>query len=219
MEFEVRAALTPTDREALLARCEPRHYRRGELIVVQGAPAEHLHLIEQGKVAVRVLTESGEVVTVSVLRAGQFLGEMAVVGRGPRTASAVALEPVLTRSMSAAAFDALRTEQPSVDRMLVEMLAARVDRLSRQLAEVLYLPVEVRLARRLLSLAGAYSTGPGAVEVPLTQEDLAGLVGTTRPTTNQLLQSLAERGVVTLGRGRITVLDLATLRAAAEPSA
>jgi CRP-like cAMP-binding protein len=71
--------------------------------------------------------------------------------------------------------------------------------------------VDRRVHRRLLELAHSYGPADGSVTVPLSQAQLADLVGATRPSVNQVLQRLAELQVVRLGRSRIEVLDLAAL--------
>ena len=65
------------------------------------------------------------------------------------------------------------------------------------------------MVARLVDLAVIYGEGSRArpVIVPITQDDLAGMAGTTRPTTNQVLQRLADEGVLALGRGRIELID------------
>jgi CRP-like cAMP-binding protein len=89
-----------------------------------------------------------------------------------------------------------------------------VQELSSALLEALYVPVDRRIVARLVDLGGTYRTGeaPGPVVVPITQDDLAGMAGTTRPTTNQVLQRLADEGVLALGRGRIELIDVESLR-------
>jgi CRP-like cAMP-binding protein len=76
----------------------------------------------------------------------------------------------------------------------------------------MYETLDRRVYRRLLDLADAYGGGDGAVAIPLSQAQLADLVGATRPPVNQVLQRLADRNVVRLSRSRIEVLDPAELR-------
>jgi CRP/FNR family transcriptional regulator, cyclic AMP receptor protein len=207
VDYEVLDSLPAEDRAALLGQCPVRSFRSGDIIVAEGEPGDDFYLIEAGRVALRVTTPAGEVSTLSVLSAGQSFGEMALVARRRRTATAVALEPVTAKVMSRRLFESLRLKYSGVDRILVDILASRVDRLSQQLAEALYLPVDVRLARRLLALTEVYRTAVGPVVLPLTQEDIAGIVGASRPTVNQILNRLADANAVELRRGRVTVLD------------
>lgn len=68
------------------------------------------------------------------------------------------------------------------------------------------------MARRLLETGRHFSLGVLPVVVPLTQDDIAQLAGTTRPTTNQVLKRLEAQGVIRLARGRVEIVDVAVLR-------
>ena len=125
----------------------------------------------------------------------------------------VALDPVQTLSLHGDHMGRLRLEHPEIDRLLLEVVVQEVRRLSAALLESMYVPVPQRLSRRLVELADLYpADGQGRTVVPLTQDDLAGLCGTTRPTVNQLLGKLAERRLVEVARGRVVVTDLGGLR-------
>ena len=90
-----------------------------------------------------------------------------------------------------------------MDRFLVASLAAHVARLSEHLLEMLFVPTHLRVIRRLLVLAEEFANAP----IPVTQEELGLMSGTTRPTVNEVLRDLERQGAVRLSRGRIMVLD------------
>jgi CRP-like cAMP-binding protein len=92
-----------------------------------------------------------------------------------------------------------------VNRVLIGFLAREVRRQNQLLLEALYVPVEKRVLRRLLELAETYDGRDG--EIPLTQEQLAELAGTSRATVNKVLREEQERGAVELRRGRTIVLQ------------
>lgn len=223
--------LSAADRADVLAAAVPKRFRRGETLVQEGEPGESLHLVRAGRLAVRVSTPDGATATLTVMSAGDSFGELALLGDHVRTATVVALESGETLVLTRSAFDALRRSHPGVERVLTEALARRVRELSAALLEALYEPVDRRVMARLVDLARTYAmpagpappARPGApaaprpVIVPITQDDLAGMAGTTRPTTNQVLQRLAEEGVLTLGRGRIELRDVAALRRHLDP--
>ena len=73
------------------------------------------------------------------------------------------------------------------------------------------MPVNKRLLRRLVELGELFERGVAPVSIPLTQEELAQLAGTTRPTANRVLRSLEEEGIVAIERGRIAIVDVAGL--------
>jgi CRP-like cAMP-binding protein len=213
----------PADaRQGVLAAARHRRYARGEAVFREGDLADSLYLIDSGICAVQVSAPGGERLTLNVLTAGGFFGELALLQRdetGRRTAAVLALVPTETLSIAASAFRALRTAHPAVDGLVVAALAQRVGELSLRLLEAQYESVDRRVYRRLLELTELYSPKSTAAVIPLSQDDLAAMVGAARPTVNQVLQKLVARGIVTLGRRQLTVADLAALRALAPPAA
>lgn len=208
--------LDDEDRRRVLQTAHRRQFGPGEALFHEGDEGTALYILSHGRVAVRSSTPQGDVVTLSVLGPGDVFGELALVRpRHQRTASVVALERVETTTLEREAFEHLRRAHPSVERFLVAVLAARVARLSAHLVEALHVPADKRVLRRLLGLVRLYGEGFLPVTVPLTQDDLASLAGTTRPTANKVLRQMEELGAVRLSRGKIQVLDPGALRARA----
>lgn len=197
------------ERREVLAAARRRRFKRGEVVFHEGDPGDSLHVIDKGHVAVRMTTPLGDVATLTVLKAGEAFGEGALLSDDARrTASAVALEATETRSLGRLEFERLRRSNPAVNDFLVQALAAQVRRLSEHLTEALYVPAETRVLRRVLWLSqqyGATDGQPGVV--PLTQDDLASMAGTARPTANRVLKAAEEAGILAVGRGRVEVLD------------
>jgi CRP/FNR family cyclic AMP-dependent transcriptional regulator len=200
--------LDDATRQRLIATGRPRRFRAREIICHEGDPGDSFHIVMSGRLAVHVTTPLGHSATLSLLGPGDTFGELALLDPASlRTATVVALEEAHTLSLTRAQLDELRRHHPQIDRFLTETLAGYVRRLSAMVLEALYLPVDVRIARRLARLASMYAGADGTAEIRLTQDDLAGMAGTTRATTNKVLQDLASRGVLSLSRGRIVVLD------------
>jgi CRP/FNR family cyclic AMP-dependent transcriptional regulator len=207
------AGLPAAGRDAVLASATPRAWARGELVTRDGDDATSLMVVTGGHLLVRLLTPAGEQVALSVLGPGDVLGEVGLTSRRrERTADAVALGPVTALVLGRAEFDRVRRGAPEVDDFVMELMARRIDRLSHRVAEAHHVGVPQRVARRLHEVGRLYATGSGPVQVPLTQQDVAGLAGATRPTVNAALRALEREGVVRLGRGRIELLDLPGLR-------
>jgi CRP-like cAMP-binding protein len=212
MDWPVLASLPPDERRTLAAGLRRRAYRRDEVIFHQGDPADTLHLIAAGRASVRVTMPGGEFVVVELLGPGDAFGELALVGPQSRRATVVALERCETLSLGRDEFERLRTAYPGVDRFLIDLLARRVDRLNTYLLEALFVPAERRVLRRLLELCELYPADGQGIVIPVTQETLASLAGTTRPTANQVLRRLVAIGIVTVSRSQIVVLNRAGLQ-------
>jgi len=212
MDWPVLASLPLPERRGLVAGLRRRSYHRDEVIFHQGDPADTVHLIAAGHVSVRVTLPSGEFVVVAILGPGEAFGESALVSSSPvRSATIIALEQCETLSLGRDEFHRLRTSYPGVDRFLVELLSARVERLNNYLLESLYVPAERRVLRRLLHLCELYSGDDQRIVIPVTQEMLATLAGTTRPTANQVLRRLVASDIVSISRSQIVVLDRQSL--------
>jgi CRP-like cAMP-binding protein len=208
MDWPVLASLPPPDQHRLVTSLRRRTYRRDEVIFHQGDPADTLHLIAVGHVSVRVTLRGGEFVVVAILGPGDAFGELALVGGPhPRGATVVALERCETLSLGRNQFERLRTSYPGIDRFLVELLSARVEKLNTYLLEALYVPAERRVLRRLLDLCELYIGDDQRIVIPVTQEMLASLAGTTRPTANQVLRRLVASEIVEVSRSQIVVLN------------
>ena len=208
MKWALLEGVPEDDVRALLSIARRRKFGRGEVVFHENDPADTLHLIDKGRFAVRTQTALGDTAILAVLGPGDMFGELALLeGNEPRSATVSSLEPGETRSVHRMDFERLRRQHPETASVLIGILSGQVRRLSRHLLEALYVPADKRVLRRLLEVAALYDEGV----VPLTQEDLAGLAGTSRATVNRVLREEEARGTVKLGRGRTSVLDAETL--------
>jgi CRP-like cAMP-binding protein len=194
----------------LLKVARRRRFSRNEVVFHRDDPGDSVHLVQRGRFAVRVMTPLGDLTTVAVRGPGESFGEMALVAEAPRrSATVAALEEAETISVYRDDFDVMRTRYASVDRVLLRFLTNEVRMLNERLLEALYVPVEKRVRRRLVELSELYGGEPPVI--PLTQETLAELAGTTRPSVNQVLRDEERRGSIELLRGKVRVLDAGEL--------
>jgi CRP-like cAMP-binding protein len=199
------------DESTLRATCTAKRYDRGEVVFHEGDPAGALHLIDRGRVAVRLTTPLGEVGTLDVLQSGDTFGEQALVdGIGERTATVAAIERTETLALGRARFDQLRSERPGVDRFVAMVLSARLQWTSHLLIDALYLPADVRVMRSVARMLTLFSEDRSGT-IPLTQSDIASMAGVTRSTANRVLKQAEVEGVLSLGRATLDVLDVARL--------
>lgn len=209
------AAVPAGELRTVLDVARRRTFDRGEVVFHRGDPADTLHLVVRGHFAARIVTPLGDAAILDVHRPGDAFGELALTGsHAHRSATVSALESGETRSIHRNDFSRLQHRHPELNSVLVALLSEKVRRASERLVEAHYVDAETRVRRRLLDLLPVYSEGEaegGECEVPLTQEDLAELAGTSRATVNRVLRDDQRRGLVELQRGRTTVRDRAAL--------
>lgn len=202
------APVPPEDVRALFAVARRRTFRRGEVAFHGGQPADTVHFIASGRFAVRVLTPLGDEVTLAIRVPGEAFGELALVlQHGRRTATVAALEQAETRSVLKGDFDALRKRHPAVNDVLAILLAETVQQTTARLVEVLFVPAEARVRRRISELAAIYGG-----TVPFPQTEIAALAGTSRATANRVLREEEQRGTLQLRRGTTVVIDEEAIR-------
>jgi CRP-like cAMP-binding protein len=202
MQWPILASLPEEDARRVLQIARRRVFGRREVVFHRGDPADTLHLVHTGRFAVRIGTRFGDTVMLNMIGPGETFGEIALLDdSAPRSATIVAVEAGETRAIHKLDFDALRARYPAVSDMLATALALRVRRLSELLLEAHYESADTRVLRRVCELAS-----DGGV-VPLTQEELSNLAGTSRATVNRVLRDAQGRGELELRRGRIAVLD------------
>jgi CRP/FNR family cyclic AMP-dependent transcriptional regulator len=204
VEWPLLSDLEPEDVRRLLAIARRRTFEKGDIVFHRDDPADSLHLIARGRFAARLTTPVGDSVLFEVLGPGQAFGELALLLPGARrSATVVALEDGETRSVYRDDFALLQRTHPGVKDVLLRLLAEQLRRASDRIVEAHYVDADTRVRRRISTLAEMYPDGV----VPLTQEELAAMAGTSRATVNRVLGDEAKRGTVALQRGRVTVLD------------
>ena len=208
MEFPLLANLPAEDVRELLAIARRRTFSKGEVVFHHDDPAESLHLIVRGRFGARLLTPLGDGILLDVLGPGQAFGELALLLPDElRSATVMALENGETRSVRRDDFALVQRSHPGVKDVLLRLLAEQLRRASDRIIEAHYVDAETRVRRRLSELTKTYDSDV----VPLTQEDLAAMAGTSRATVNRVLREEEKRGTVALRRRRTTVLDAAEL--------
>jgi CRP-like cAMP-binding protein len=207
--------LDEESRRAIALTLRTRRFRRGEVLFHEGDPGDALFIVASGAVKVVVPSDEGDEAILATLRRGDFLGELALLDGAPRSASAIALEPTETLALPRSRFIALVATEPAIRDALLSSLATELRRLTAHVAELHFLDLTGRLAARLARLAEEHGTraadGSIRLDGPLTQSDLAAMIGATRQSVNKLLGEFMEEGLLRLDHETIVIPDLLAL--------
>ncbi|KLK91165.1 transcriptional regulator [Microvirga vignae] len=187
--------------EAVAVLCVSRHLDPGETLFLKGDPGDALYAVRRGQIRIATGSSSGRRLTLNLLGPGDVFGEVALLDGRPRTADAVAVEPTELYTVLRRDFFDLLERRPSVAIRIIELLCERIRWMSEQMEERALLPLETRLAHRLVALSEDYGC-----ELHVSQEELAVFVGASRESVNRQLQDWRRRGWVELSRNRIRVL-------------
>jgi CRP/FNR family cyclic AMP-dependent transcriptional regulator len=205
---ELLRALPPDALERLRTTSTSRTYHRNEVLFRQGDSSSELFGIVSGRIAIVTRAADNRESLVAVLDEGSLFGELGLFDHGPRSADARALEE---SQVIVLAYDAVRDAieaKPEVLWIVVKLIARRLRATDEALADAVFLDVPARTAKRLLELAGDAAD----FRLPMTQEDLAGLVGASRERVNKALSLFTRLGWLEVeGRNHYRIIDRAAL--------
>ncbi|RSD14865.1 MULTISPECIES: Crp/Fnr family transcriptional regulator [Amycolatopsis] len=210
------AYLADADREYLLARGTRRRFRANDVVLMEGDPSDHVHVLVSGWVRVSAIVEDGREVLFGLRGPGEVLGDLAAVTGRPRTASVRAIEPCTVFQLTGAQFIDVLHARPEIAIATIKTVAARLRNAESARVDSAALDVTRRVAVHLLRLAEEHgrSVPEGVViEAALSQTDIAAQVGAARRTVARALRVLRERGIVETGRRRILIRKLRVLQA------
>ena len=206
------AGLDGSGLAGLAAEMRARRFRRNEVLFHQGDPGDALFVVTRGAVKISLPNEEGDEAIIATIREGEFFGELALLDGAPRSATATALEPVETLVLPRTRFRELIANEPALRDALLAALAAELRRLTTHVEELHFLDITGRLAARLTHLAESdgevAADGTVRLDAPLTQTDLASMIGATRQSVNKLLGLFADDGLLRLDRDAIVLLNL-----------
>jgi CRP/FNR family cyclic AMP-dependent transcriptional regulator len=212
---EVFGDLEQPELEAVAQVAVPRHWERGEVIFREGDVGDTCYLLRSGAVVLTREHQDGRIVALAELRAGMLFGELAMFRGDTRSATAEVIEPATAVALLARDVQRLIRRHPDLALKLLASLAERVSRTNERLLQQSFQTVAGRVAGALLSQTvsrQADGAPDSDVLIRSTQAEIANLAGTSRESCSRFLATLERAGIVTLGRGKVTVHDPARLR-------
>lgn len=206
--------LSDTHLSHLGARLGERSYPRSAAIFHQGSEGDELHLIVSGQVRIYTNSESGQELSVRIFADGDFFGELALLDGRPRSATAETMRPTRTLTLHRTAFLQAIKADPGIAILVLEELSHRLRATNTYIEHLAGASAAQRIVRTLIDLAdqhGIVESDATRINLHLTQDDLASLVGTTRETVNRVLSGLREQGLVRIERAQLSVINLPAL--------
>jgi len=167
-----------------------RELLRGDVIFRENDKPDELYIVFSGRIAIANKSIDGRESMVALMESGDLFGEMGLFDGHGRSAEARALEPSIVTCIPYAPVRALYENDPRLLWLVVDMLAGRLRNMDEALADSVFLDVTGRTAKRLLDLAGQSDE----FYLPITQEELAGMVGASRERVNKAIASFIRLG-------------------------
>jgi len=180
-----------------------RSLRRGDVIFEEGSEPEHLYVVESGRIAIASKSIDGRESVFALMERGALFGEMGLLDGLGRSAEARALEPSEIIEIPYGPVKAAFDQDPQLLWGVVALLAGRLRSMDAALADSVFLDVTGRTAKRILDLAGDRDE----FTLPVTQEELAGMVGASRERVNKAIASFVRLGWLDQADRRYIIKD------------
>jgi CRP/FNR family cyclic AMP-dependent transcriptional regulator len=212
-------ALSEADRRWLADRVRPRHFEKGDIIFQKDDPGQSLFIVETGQVRIYMPGVQGTDLTLAVMGPGEFFGDMSLLDGRSRSASASAITESVLTTIERQDFTALIRARPDSALAILAEIAKRIRETDQMASDLAFLDVSGRLARKLLDLGdsnGVARNGGVLLNVPLTQEDLANMIGVTRESVNRNLSMFRRLGLIGREGRRIIIRNPNGLRSYCE---
>ena len=180
----------------------------GTVIVSQQDKGDALFVLASGKVKVVLYGETGREIILSILRGGDFFGEMSLLDRQPRSANVVAVEESQLLGLDRDAFQTHLVAHPSTALAILAEMSSRLRHADEVIGNLALLDVYARVARTIRDLAqkqGEPVDGGLLIKERPTQQEMAGLIGTSRETVSRALNDFTRRGLLEMSGKQILV--------------
>lgn len=208
--------LSDSDLERLTSLLQEVRYHKDEVILHKEDPGDSLFVIKDGRVKVVLYGDDGREVILSILKEGDFFGEMSLLDGEPRSASVVSMEDANLYILKRDGFLASLMERPGMALRILVELSRRLRVADEKIGSLALLDVYGRIAGALLQLARSEGKVVGdriVIDERPTQQDIASMAGASRETVSRVLNDLVKSGLISMeGKKVIINRDLQSLR-------
>jgi CRP-like cAMP-binding protein len=208
--------LTPEECRRLETRARARTFPKKAVIYFPDQPGESVLLLARGRVKILSISPAGREAIFAFIEPGEVFGELAVLDAAPRNEYAEAVEDSLTLAIPREEITALMARHADLALAVTKLIGLRRRRVETRLRNLLFRSCRERVAAVLLELVESHGRPAGPhwdIDLKLSHQDLANLVGATRETVTLTLGQLQHDRLVRIARGKLAVLDRAALAA------
>lgn len=217
--FRMFAPLDPEALEAVVKAAKTRKWRVGETIFQRGDEGDWLLAIEDGRVRISLTTAAGRELVIRQAMAGEMLGELALFDAEPRSADATAAEPTTGHILSRADFRAIAALHPALNEAALAHLSAMLRDTTGLLESIALYQLRARVARfflfALTQLNGEDIPEGAAIQLSVSQGELASMLGASRPKVNRVLNDFRDENVIVDEGNGVWRCNVTALRAEA----
>jgi len=207
--------LNEDERTRLAEIATERRYARKQLVFMEGEPREAVYFICSGSVKIFKVDEDGDEQVINLLKEGEMFPHIGFFDDGPYPASAEVIQEATLLNIRLDDFERIILESPQIAMKLMRIMGRKMMALQQRLQELISDDVYERVVHNLLRLAeesGKQKEGALVIEMPITHQDFANMVGASRESINRIFNRLKKENLLKSDRQSIAILDIERLR-------
>lgn len=188
----------------------PKSFSKGEIIFRQSDPGKYFFLVKKGKIKITSSSEEGQEVTLAIIEEKECFGEMSLLDEEKRSAAAVALSDSEILYIPTDAFLKFLNQSPQVAIKLLAVLSRRLRRADEKIESLVFHSAKERLLRLLLEWIDTHGEnvrGTIYIKQPLTHQEIANLLGTTRETITRIFNELRQKNIISIEGKKISIIE------------
>jgi len=192
-----------------------RTYQKGRIIFVEGEPGEAVFFLKSGRVKISKQSEDGREQILHFIHPGEVFAEVVLFDGGPYPATAEATEDSKIGLIRNSDMERITLENTGIALGMLKIMARRLRMAQKQINELALMDTSRRMASTLLFLAaeqGIACPGGTAIDMSLTNQDLANLIGTSRETANRILGDMRRLKAIQVDKKQIVIIDMKKLK-------
>lgn len=192
-----------------------RNYQKGRIIFVEGEPGESVFFLREGRVKISKQSEDGREQILHFIHPGEMFAEVVLFDGGPYPATAEAVEDSKVGLVRNNDMERITLSNPGIALGILKIMSRRLRIAQKQINELALMDTSRRMVSTLLFLAaeqGAPSEKGTVIDISLTNQDLANMIGTSRETANRILSDLRRQKAVQIDKKQIIITDMKRLK-------
>lgn len=209
------STLTAQEAREIAGYFTPEEFKKRQLIFAEGDPSEWLYVVTEGKVKITKLSQEGKEIILEIISPLDFFGGVAAVRGFPYPANAVAMEDTKALKVSRNNLMTIMDRFPNLMLSMATSIGDRIKGSHEMLKSIALEKVESRIAALLIKLAdkAGEKTAEGIlINMNLTRQDIAEMVGTTVETSIRTTSKMTKSGIISSRAGKIVIRNLERLK-------
>lgn len=187
-----------------------KSYRKNQVIFLEEEVGNYMYIVLAGKVKVDKTTPEGKESILAIHRAGDFFGEMALLDGKTAPATVSAMEDCRVASINKSDFNHFLMRNQKIVQQIIQVLCVRLRHVWEQIQSMSYSTADARIRGALLQLSRKHGVADSRgviIDLKVTHQELAEMVGTSRETVTRTLARLREQNIILVEHRRIVVLN------------